>query len=117
VHPTLCTHLTLGSADVWQHQDALLRLTSFNYLHCAEAGSGFKSHDHAAPSIAAILQALPHLTHLCVSGVQREEDVPALPGGPLSTGIGLIDGLGGWLRQAVFGSSVSSSSFFIINSR
>ncbi|KAJ7918597.1 hypothetical protein B0H13DRAFT_1992127 [Mycena leptocephala] len=88
------THLTLGSADVWQHQDALLRLTSLNYLHCAEAGSGFEFHDHAAPSIAAVLQVLPHLTHLRVSGVQREEDVPALPGGPLSTGIGLIDELG-----------------------
>ncbi|KAJ7918602.1 hypothetical protein B0H13DRAFT_1992146, partial [Mycena leptocephala] len=104
------THLTLGSADVWQHQDALFRLRSLNYLHCAEAGSGFKSHNHAAPSLAAVLQALPHLTHLRVSGVQREEDVPALPGGPLSTGIGLIDGLGVWLRQAVFGSSCRFSS-------
>ncbi|KAJ7905974.1 hypothetical protein B0H13DRAFT_2022253 [Mycena leptocephala] len=103
------THLTLGSADVWQHQDALFRLTSLNYLHCAEAGSGFEFHDHAAPSIAAVLQALPHLTHLRVSGVQREEDVPALPGGLLSTGIGLVDGLGGWLRQAVFGAMVPAN--------
>ncbi|KAJ7117456.1 hypothetical protein C8R44DRAFT_738357 [Mycena epipterygia] len=105
------TELTLGTADVWRYQDALFRKKSLTHLHLA---SVLAYYDRRPPSLAVILQQLQNLTHLRVSGPQGDEDLPALDRAPLSIGIGLVDGLAGWIQQTVFNPSLIPANFTLV---
>ncbi|KAJ6592290.1 hypothetical protein DFH09DRAFT_1137012 [Mycena vulgaris] len=103
------TELTLAAADVWRYQDALFGMKSLTHLHCASG-----NYDHAPPSLAVILQELPNLTHLRISGPQEDEDVPQLDRAPPSTGIELVDGVAGWIQQMVFNPSLVPHNFTLV---
>ncbi|KAJ7148398.1 hypothetical protein C8R43DRAFT_1194502 [Mycena crocata] len=105
------TELTLGVNDVWRNQDALFRHKSLTHLHCAGA---YGYHNRNPPNVGFVLRQLRNLTHFRVSGPQHDGEVPALDKSPPSIGIGLVDGVAGWIQQTVFNPSLIPTNFTMI---